>query len=121
MSSAANRLPNRGREAFFDVTAIRKIISDLLVHTADEVESPEIEIKGWCSSERELAEKVSEACSCIANTAGGYVIVGVEDGPRWQRFSRCPHPSVTKNWLITSVHNSTKPPVDCSVYDATEL
>lgn len=76
------------------------------------LKSEQLEIKGWCRDERELAEKVSEACACIANTLGGFVFVGVADGPSGERkFSGCPHPVVTTAWLQTSVHNLTRPPV----------
>jgi ATP-dependent DNA helicase RecG len=122
MSVAPIRFPGRDKEPPFDVDAIRKILADLLTQTADEVESEQIEIKSWCSGDRELADKVSEACACLANTSGGFVLVGVEDGAHTGRkFSPCPYPVVTTSWLQTSVHNRTRPPVDCFPYDASEI
>ncbi len=122
MSFAPLQFPGREKEPFFDVTAVRKIITDLLTQTADEVESDEIEIKSWCSSEKELAEKVSEACACLATTSGGYVLVGVSEGKHCgSRFSACPHLNVSKSWLTTNVQNLTKPPVECSAHDVASL
>jgi ATP-dependent DNA helicase RecG len=122
MSVAPIRFPGREKEPPFDVAAVRKIISDLLIQTADEVESEQIEIKSWCSNERELADKVAEACACLANTSGGFVLVGVADGTNsGRKFSACPHAAVTTNWLQTNVHNLTRPPVDCFPFDASAV
>jgi len=94
----------------------------LLLHTTDEVESEQLEIKGWCRDERELAEKVAEACACIANTSGGFVLVGVSnDAHSRRKFSPCPHPVVTSGWLQTSVHNLTRPPVELVPFDASDI
>src|SRR5713101_4187988 len=56
-------IPFRGKEKElpFDVATVRKIITDLIVRTADDVESEVLEIKSWCRSERDLADHVSEA------------------------------------------------------------
>ena len=122
MSLAPIPFHGKEKEPPFDVAAVRKIITDLIVHCADEVESEELEIKSWCRNERDLAEHVSEACSCLANAAGGFVLVGVEDGPNvGRKFSKCPHPCVTRTWLNTSIHNLTQPPVECAVHDISAL
>jgi ATP-dependent DNA helicase RecG len=122
MSASPLRFPGREKEVPFDATPIRKIISDLLVQTVEEVESDELEIKGWCRDERELADKVAEACACIANTAGGHVLVGVSDAPySLRKFSRCPHSVVNTSWLQNKVHDLTKPPVECTPFDATGM
>lgn len=119
MSVAPIHLPGQQKEPPFDVATIRKIISELLIQTADEVESEQLEIKSWCSDERELADKVSEACACLANTSGGLVLAGVSDGANVRRkFSRCPYPVVSTGWLQTNVHNLTRPPVECFPFDA---
>jgi ATP-dependent DNA helicase RecG len=119
MSVAPIRFPGRDKEPPFDVATIRKFVSDLLIHSADEVESEQLEIKGWCGDDRELADKVAEACACLANTSGGYVLVGVADGTRTGRkFSSCPYTCVTTSWLQTNVHNLTRPPVECFPFDA---
>lgn len=118
MSISALQFPGREREPSFDVTAVRKIISDLLVHRVDDVESDQIEIKGWCDNEKELAEKISDACSCLANTSGGLVVVGVsEERGRRSRFSPCPYSVVSGSWLTNQVQNLTRPPVECSGHD----
>jgi ATP-dependent DNA helicase RecG len=119
MSSAPIRFPGKEREPPFDAASVRKIIADLLTQTADEVESEQIEIKGWCNSDRELSEKVAEASACLANTSGGIVVVGVVEGVTLGRkFSPCPHSVVNANWLQTCVHNLTRPPVECTPFDA---
>ncbi len=122
MSVAPIRLPGREKEPPFDVAAIRKIISDLLLQPADEVESEQIEIKSWCGDDRELADKVAEACACLANTSGGFVLVGVADGANvGRKFSPCPYSVVTTSWLQTNVHNLTRPPVECVPFDASRI
>ncbi len=119
MSASPLRFPGREKEVPFDATPIRKLSLDRLVETVEEVESDELEIKGWCRDERELADKVAEACACIANTAGGHVLVGVSDAPYSLReFSRCPHSVVDTSWLQTKVHDLTQPPVECTPFYA---
>jgi ATP-dependent DNA helicase RecG len=122
MASAPHPAMGQGREVSFDDKKVRSIISDLLVRAVDEVESEELEIKGWCSDERELADKVAEACACIANTSGGFVVVGVAEGVRpGRKFSPCPHPDITPNWLQTKVQNLTRPPVETFPFDASGI
>jgi ATP-dependent DNA helicase RecG len=121
MSVAPMRSPGPEREPPFDDAIIRKYIADLLVQSAGEVESDQLEIKGWCNNERELAEKVAEACACIANTLGGFVFVGVADGPRVRKFSACPHSVVSVSWLQTNIYNLTRPPVECLPFDASGI
>jgi hypothetical protein len=120
---SSNPIPFRSseKEAPFDAAQIREIITKLLVLTPDEVESEQLEIKGWCRDERELGEKVAEACSCLANTVGGFVFVGVEDGPARRRFSASPHLIVNAGWFQTTIHNQTHPPVDFTPFDASKL
>ena len=106
--------PGRDKEPPFDVAAIRKFVSDRLIHTADEVESEQLEIKGWCGDDRELADKVAEACACLANTSGDYVLVGVADGPRLGRkFSSCQWPQRAKTYhpLSLKLHRIPEFPV----------
>jgi ATP-dependent DNA helicase RecG len=122
MSSNPLRFPAVRREVSFDEPSVRKIITDLLVQTTTDVESEQVEIKSWCKDEKELAEKVAEACSCLANTSGGFVVVGVADSLGGQpKFSPCPYPAVTTAWLQTNVHNLTKPPVQVVPFDARNL
>jgi len=118
MSLAPLPFHGKEREPPFDANCVRTIITELIASSADEVESEELEIKGWCRSERDLADHVSEACACLANAAGGLVLVGVADGQNvGRKFSPCPHPCVTRPWLTTSIHNLTQPPVECAVHD----
>jgi ATP-dependent DNA helicase RecG len=122
MSAAPVRLPVRDKEPPFDVPALRQIICDLQTHTAEEVECDQIEIKGWCPNDKELALKVADACSCLANACGGTVVIGVADGVKvGRKFARCPHSKVNTTWLQMSIHNQTHPPVDCSVFDGSSV
>jgi ATP-dependent DNA helicase RecG len=122
MSTVPIRFPGRERDFPFDAAVVRKIITDLLTQKADDVESEQLEIKGWCKSQQELAEKIAEASACLANTSGGYVLVGVADGITiGRKFSACPYPTVTTHWLQQSVHNLTRPPVDCTPHDVSGL
>jgi ATP-dependent DNA helicase RecG len=122
MSAAPIQLPGRDKEPPFDAQFIRGVISDLLTSTPDEIESDEIEAKSWCNSEKELADKVSDACSCLANSTGGYVFVGVSEAPAGgRRFSKCPHAGITCQWLTTRVQDLTRPPVECWTYDVSEI
>jgi ATP-dependent DNA helicase RecG len=120
MSVAPIPFHGNEKEPPFDVDSVRKILTELIVSPADDVESEQLEIKGWCRSDRDLAEHVSEACCCIANAAGGFVLVGVEEGPG-RKFSPCPHRCVSSSWLTTSIHNQTQPPVECVVHDVSWL
>jgi hypothetical protein len=119
MSSIPLGFPTLGKEAPFDATPIHQLISGLLVCATNEVESEQLEIKGWCRDERVLAEKVAEACACIAHTTGGLALVGVADeADGGAKFSACPHPMVTTAWLQATVHNFTRPPVEVVPFDA---
>jgi ATP-dependent DNA helicase RecG len=122
MSTNPIRFPTAATEVQFNDTAIREIVSDLIVKSAQEVESESIEIKGWCRDERDLAEKMTEACSCIANTHGGFVLVGVADSPRCQsKFSRCPYPVVNTAWLQSRIYDLSRPPIDNATFDVSSL
>jgi predicted HTH transcriptional regulator len=122
MSTSPLHHLGREREPSFDVAAVRKIISDLLIHRVDDVESDQVEVKGWCDNEKELAEKISEACSCLANTSGGWVVVGASEGRGAQRkFSPCPYPVVSGSWLTNQVQNLTRPSVECSGHDVSGI
>jgi predicted HTH transcriptional regulator len=93
----------------------------LCVQPPDAIESEELEIKGWCRDEKELAEKVTEAALCLANAKGGYVLVGLEKGGSATRFSGCPHRNVTAEWLARRVSDGSVPPVDCSPLDLSSI
>jgi predicted HTH transcriptional regulator len=106
----------------FDQTSVRNIIVQLCTQDAGIVESEYLEIKGWCHDERQLAEKVSEAAACIANASGGWVLVGIdEDDTKGSKFSQCPHPCMTVEWLVQRIHDLTMPPVENSVSDISDL
>lgn len=112
----------KDREAAFDLDGVRKILDDLCTQRTEDVESENLEIKGWCQNEKELTEKTAEACACIANLHGGFVLVGVSgDRNDTRKFSPCPYPSVTSSWLLQRIHDSTAPPVECIVRDVSGL
>jgi ATP-dependent DNA helicase RecG len=122
LKMATAPLPPRDKEGTFDANSIRAILSELCVQTADSLESDKIEIKGWCHSEKELAEKVSDASACLANASGGLVLVGISDEHgECQKFSPCPHPSLTPRWLVGRVQDLTSPPVECSADDVSDV
>jgi ATP-dependent DNA helicase RecG len=101
---------------------IRNILVQLAVQSADVVESETLEIKGWCASSQELAEKVSEAVACLANAQGGLVLAGIADHSKEKpKYSQCPFPSVSPEWLQQRIHDLTMPPVACSVFDISDL
>ena len=94
----------------------RDLFAQLCVQAADALENEQLEIKGWCNDERQLAEKVSDAAVCLANANGGVVLVGIGEDLTHQKFSRCPH-HITPCWLVERVHDTTHPPVGCEAID----
>ena len=85
------------------------------------MESEFLEIKGWCKDEKELTEKLADAASCLANHEGGAVLVGIGEGSKNQRFSRCPFPNLSPTWLVARVQDNTHPPVECHGLDLTSV
>ncbi|MBI1955168.1 MAG: ATP-binding protein [Acidobacteria bacterium] len=63
------------------------------------LENDTLEVKGWCNDEKELAEKVVDAASCLANARGGTLLVGVETRSGASHFSGCPYSDVSPQWL----------------------
>ena len=104
----------------FDEKFFKALIIQLLAQAPDALENEKLEIKGWCRDERELIDKVVDASHCLANAQGGHVLVGVdEDG--FRRFSLCPHPNVSANWLVNRIQDNTHPPVGCRAIDLTSV
>jgi predicted HTH transcriptional regulator len=97
----------------------RNIFVQLLVQPVEVVEGDELEIKGWCDSEKEFAEKIVESACCIANATGGIVLGGIEG--KKATFSSCPYPNVNVSWIETRVKNGSFPPVDCRVFDLSQV
>jgi ATP-dependent DNA helicase RecG len=56
-----------------------------------------------------------DAAVCLANTAGGLIIVGVDDKKTADAITPCPYPAVTVDLIRKWVWDLTKPPVDCSI------
>jgi hypothetical protein len=110
------------REGSLGVALVRTILDRLQTESTESLESDNLEIKGWCHDEKDLAEKVSEAVACLANASGGMVLVGISDehGGR-QKFSPCPYPNVTKRWIANRIHDLTSPSVVCSVHDVSDI
>jgi hypothetical protein len=50
---------------------LKNIFVQLCAQAASVIESETIEIKGWCSNEKQLAEKACDSSSCLANAGGG--------------------------------------------------
>lgn len=102
------------REAY-----LRDIFTQLCCQAASVIESETLEIKNWCSSEKQLAEKASESAACLANAHGGCVLLGIEnEDVRSSKFSKCPHSNVTVEWLTQRIQDNTVPPVEITVLDA---
>lgn len=103
------------------VANIHSILLQLSAQAADAIESETLEIKGWCKSAKELADKATESVACLANARGGIVIVGIEDHvDEASKYSKCPHPDVNPEWLQRRLQDLTLPPVDCNVFDISE-
>src|SRR5579872_267510 len=115
-------VPLPEQEGTFDVELIRSILSRLLTESTESLESDTLEIKGWCHDERELAEKIGDVSACLANANGGMLIVGASNERAGrQKFTPCPHASVTPRWMTGRIHDLTFPPVVCSAHDVSDL
>ena len=105
----------------FNEQAIRNILVQLCSQATSVVESEELEVKGWCQDEKQLAEKIGEASACLANASGGILILGVSDDDRkGRKFSECPYRNVNVPWIAQRVHDLTMPPVEVTVRDITK-
>lgn len=83
------------------------------------MESETLEVKNWCSNERQLGEKAGDSAACLANLRGGLVLLGIENGDKGiRKFSSCPYPNVTPEWLTQRIQDHTVPPVEIEVVDA---
>jgi len=101
---------------------LRAIFVQLCVQAASVIESEKLEIKNWCTNEKHLGDKASESSACLANAHGGIVLLGIEDDDIGRRkFSKCPYPNVTTEWIVQRIQDSTVPPVQISVMDASSL
>jgi ATP-dependent DNA helicase RecG len=101
---------------------LRGIFLQLCSQPASVVESEKLEVKNWCSNEKQLGEKASESSVCLANAHGGIVLLGIEDGDkRVEKFTKCPYPNVNSEWIAQRIQDSTVPPVEISVLDASQL
>lgn len=100
-------------------TAFRNIFVQLLAQPVEVVEGDELEIKGWCDNEKDFADKMVESACCVANATGGIVLGGV--GGKKAIFSHCPYPNVNPSWIEARVKNGSYPPVECRVFDLTEV
>jgi ATP-dependent DNA helicase RecG len=105
-----------------DQNALRNIFVQLCVQAASVIESETLEIKNWCSSEKQLAEKASDSSACLANARGGIVLLGIENGDAgYRKFSQCPHQNVMPEWITQRIQDATVPPVEIRVIDASPL
>jgi ATP-dependent DNA helicase RecG len=89
---------------------------------AAELESQRLEFKSWCNDERDLSREIGDAAVCLASTDGGLLILGVDDKAVGSRaFARCPHKTVTVEWVRAKIREFTKPPVRCHVHKVSDL
>jgi ATP-dependent DNA helicase RecG len=105
-----------------ELATITYVLDELKRRPATELETQTREFKGWCKDPKELSDKIIEAAVCLANTDGGLIFVGVDDQKRGEMaISRCPHPSLTADWIKMRIRDFTRPPVQCSVIRLDEL
>lgn len=105
-------------EGMFNNDAIRNVITQLSCQPTSVVESEYLEVKSWCQDERQLAEKIGEASACLANAAGGILVVGVaEDDRKTRKFSPNPYRDVSVEWIAQRIRDLTMPPVEVTVRD----
>jgi ATP-dependent DNA helicase RecG len=97
----------------------QNIFVQLLAQPVEVVETDELEIKGWCKNEKEFTEKIVESACCIANARGGVVLGGI-DG-KMAKFSCCPYRNLTAEWVEERVKSLSYPPVECEVFDLSDL
>lgn len=101
---------------------LRSIFLQLCSQPASVIESETLEIKSWCTGEKQLAEKASDSSACLANARGGIVLLGIEDGDVGMRkFSHCPHGNAIPEWVSQRIQDATVPPVEIRVIDASSL
>lgn len=101
---------------------LKGIFEQLCTQPASVVETEMLEIKNWCSDEKQFAEKASDSSVCLANAHGGIVLLGIEDGDRnFRKFTKCPYHNVSKEWVVQRIQDSTVPPVELSVIDASKI
>jgi ATP-dependent DNA helicase RecG len=104
------------------VQQLRGIFFQLCAQPASVLESETLEIKNWCSDDKQLGEKAAESSVCLANQKGGIVLLGIEDrGNGTRKFSRCRHSNVTAEWIAQRIQDGTVPPVEIAVVDASKL
>jgi ATP-dependent DNA helicase RecG len=106
----------------FSDQVIRGILLQLCSQPATVVESEELEIKSWCSDEKQLADKTGEAAACLANACGGILLIGVaDDDKKADKFSPCPYRNVTATWIAQRIRDLTMPPVEMTVRDVSYM
>jgi ATP-dependent DNA helicase RecG len=93
-----------------ELQTLRSYLVQLCTSSAMMVEGEDLEIKGWCANEKQLAKEVSEATVCLANAMGGIVLVGVDDDePGTAKFSKCNYNNVREDWITQRIHDQTVP------------
>jgi predicted HTH transcriptional regulator len=100
---------------------LRGIFVQLCNQPANVVESEMLEVKNWCSNEKQLGEKAADSSACLANHKGGVVLLGIEDNESQSKFSPCHYRNVNEEWIAQRIHDGTVPPVDIMVRDVSDL
>ncbi len=89
---------------------------------AGDLESQTLEFKSWCKDDRELSQQIAEAAVCLANSEGGFVIVGVDDRKVGRAAAPvCPHGSISADWAKAKIRELTKPPARCTIAAVRDL
>ena len=99
-----------------------KFLDKLNYQPAKHLEGQTLEVKGWCKSQKELADKVAEAAVCLTNADGGMLVIGISDSePAPYCFMPCAYGLPSPDWLEERVKNLTTPPVECRAFWARDL
>jgi len=107
---------NRDQQEFLEAVLVQ-----LCTQPSSVIESETIEIKNWCSDEKQLGDKASEVSVCLANLKGGLILLGIENEDyKRQKFSPCPHRNVSAEWIVRRIQDNTVPPVEVSAFNASE-
>jgi predicted HTH transcriptional regulator len=105
-----------------ELALVSDILDRLKQCPAKQLETQSLEFKSWCKTEKDLSYEITEAAVCLSNTAGGLVIVGVDDKKTIPAaIEACPHPFLTVDSIKKWIWDLTKPPVNCNVVRLSDI
>ena len=99
------------------IEPLEAIIDKLYEVPPCQLERNNLEVKGWCKTEKEFWKKAADCSVCFANADGGILLLGPEDNQTIQHTPVCPHkPPLSTDWVWGQIQKYTHPPVKCEVY-----